>query len=148
MTNASAMNKKNGTTLTETMMAVGFVAFCIGSILAVIIQSVDLRQSTENISIAVDIARSRIERIREVREEQGYGTLSTLVESDTLVDNLGQDDPNGNFKRTTAVDTNYGTAGYPLTKVTVTVQYKRRSVFSPIAGVRTIQIATLLSQYM
>ena len=133
---------KKGMTLTEVIMAVALTALCIGGILAVIIQWLGLTQSTDNVYIATNIARSRIEKARGTRIDQGYINISTLQETDTLVDEEGLSPLNGNldFKRSTAIDT----ATYPgLTKVTVSVKYKRGQEFNPT----DVMLVTILSQY-
>ncbi|MCM8782148.1 MAG: hypothetical protein NC828_03760 [Candidatus Omnitrophica bacterium] len=136
------MKSKKGISLTEVVMAIGLVAICIGAIVGLVVQSVELGSGSEYAFTAMNLAKNRIERIREIRRDLSYTRLSEMAESDVIVNSDGVPDPNGNFKRTTiiAVDP----TGYTgLTKVTVKVQYKRKRLFNPVP----IELVTLISPY-
>ena len=131
---------RKGMSLTEVVIAMALVALSVGGIMAVLVQSVGLRESIDNAYAAVGLAKNRIERIRELRRDRGYTALAEAVESDTVIDRNGAYDLNGDFKRTTIVNTGYAAN---LTKVTVKVKYKRRNVFIP----ESMEAVTLISPY-
>jgi len=140
MTARSISRHEKALTLVELMIAILLVTLSVGGIISVVIQSVALRQSVDNAYAASNIARNRIERIREIRNDMGYTHLSEAAETDTLVDRNGVSDPNGEFKRTTIINTAFATN---LTKVTVRVLYKRNNIFTTDA----VEVVTLVSPY-
>jgi len=88
----------------------------------------------------MNLAKGRIERLREVRRDKGYADLVNWQELDVVIDRNGVPDPDGNFKRTTEIDAAYAVN---LTRVTVKVKYKREGAFVPVS----IELATLMSPY-
>ena len=142
-------------TLVELVMAVGLIAICVGGIVGVILQSFDSEQSLTYSDTATNIAKSRIEYIRRIRDDKGYAAVGTAAETDTLVNDNGVPDPAGNFKRTTVFSDTFilgsTTVAIGITQVTVTVKYKRKGIFSSTLpgtlGLRTVQVTSYLSQY-
>jgi Tfp pilus assembly protein PilV len=132
--------RAEGTSLIETVMALALVAICIGGILGVVVQSVELGQSRERAYIAMNLAKNRLERIRQIRRDQGYSSLATATETDTLIDSKGIADGGGDFIRTTAVEPDYAPN---LTKVTVSVNYKKKGAFTG----KAVELVTLVSPY-
>lgn len=131
---------KKGMTLVEIVVSLALVALSIGGILSVLIQSANLAQSVDYAYIAADLAKNRIEWVREIRRDMGYDALPGAAETDTVIDRNGVADSNGDFMRTTLVNASYGTY---LTKVTVKVIYKKKGVFTPVPT----EIVTLISFY-
>jgi len=70
---------RKGMSLTEVVIAMALVALSVGGIMAVLVQSVGLRQSVDNAYAAVGLAKNRIERIRELRRDKGYAALAEAV---------------------------------------------------------------------
>jgi len=132
---------KKGLSLVELLVAVSLIAICITAVMGVVIQSTELGKSTDAAYIAISIARNRIERAREVRENKGYSSLPDMIEEEVYVDRHGTPTPganDGDFRRTTLINTAFGD---DLTQVTVQVEYKRRGLFSPAP----IELVTVLS---
>ena len=140
MSNLLLTRFKKAMTLTEVVIAMALVALSIGGIMSVIVQSMTLEQSVDSAYVAMNLAKNRIERIREIRRDRGYAAVANTEESDTVLDRNGVSDPNGEFMRTTVIDAAYAT---DLTKVTVSVKFKRKNVFIP----QSIELETLISPY-
>jgi hypothetical protein len=93
--------------------------------------------------VAMNIAKSRMDRIRELRRDKGYSYLPTAAESNVTVNRNGLPDADGDFTRTTAVNTNF--EGEPnLTGITVTVNYKGAGD----VNTTTITLTSLISPYI
>lgn len=140
MINIFAGKNRRAMTLAELAMALALVALSIGGIISVLFQSSDLAQAVDSSYVAAELARNRIERIREVRRDMGYDSIPEAAETDTIVDRNGDSDQDGDFKRTTIIDASYGTN---LTKVVVRVTYKRKgsSISTPV------EVTSLISPY-
>lgn len=136
------VKKKNniGMTLVEVIIALALLTLSIGGILGVIVQSTSAGQSIDNTYVATNIAKSRIERLREVRRDRGYADLVNWQEAGVSIDRNGVATSTGDFERTTIVDSAYGSN---LTKVTVRVRYKLGGSFIPVS----VELVTLLSPY-
>lgn len=131
---------ERGVSLTEVLVAIALVALCVGGIISLLVQNIGLGQSVDNAYVAINLAKSRIERMREIRKDSGYTALPDAAETDTLIDRNGISSPSGGFKRTTIVDSAYAPG---LTKVTVKVRYKTGGVFISVP----VELVTLLSSY-
>jgi len=131
---------KKGMSLVEVVAAIALAVLAMGGIISVTTQSASLGQAVDYTYVASNLAKNRIERIREIRRDKGYTALPEAAETDTVVDRSGIPDPNGDFVRTTTIDAAYATN---LTKVTVKVQYKKKGALIPIG----VELVTLLSQY-
>lgn len=135
------LKSKKGLSLAEIVMAIALVALCIGGIIGVAVQSLYFEQSVDYSHSAINIARDRIERLRQIRQQQGYAAIPQNAETDELVDANGVSDLSGNFKRTTIIDT----ITYPgVTCVTVRVTYKRKGIFTT----QPIELVTFISPNM
>lgn len=134
------MKLNKGMSLTEVVVATALVTVAVGGIIAVTVQGTTLGQSTDYAYVALNLAKNRIERLREIRKDIGYAALSEAAETDTVIDRNGNPDPNGDFVRTTVVDTTYAAN---LTKVTVRVRYKIKGTLIPT----DIELVTLISPY-
>lgn len=126
-------------TLTEVMVSIFLVSVTIGSILALMIQNMKMGQTIDYHYAAVNIAKSRMDRIRELRQDKGFNNLYTAAENNITVDRNGLPDSDGDFTRTTAVTANFD-GNSNLTKVEVTVAY------TGVSGV-TVTLTSILSPY-
>lgn len=131
---------KRGMTLAEVAVAVALTALCIAGILGIVVQCLDFQGSIDYSHDAINIAKSRLERLRQIRDDQGFATAALAAETDTLVDSNGVPDLNGDFKRTTTIDSATFT---DRILATVSVSYKRKGVFNP----QPVVLATIISQY-
>jgi len=139
---ASSIHTKlqKGMSLIELVVALALIAISITGVMGVIIQSTDLGQSTDNAYVALNIARNRIERAREIRDNKGYANLPDMVESIVDVDRHGEVAVGGgtDFRRTTTVNTDFADN---LTEITVSVEYKSKGLFVPAP----VELVTVLS---
>jgi Tfp pilus assembly protein PilV len=126
--------------LTEVVVAAALATIVVGGIMGVITQTATLGQGVDYTYVASNLAKNRIERIREIRKDSGYSALAETAETDTVIDRNGSPDANGDFVRSTVVNTAYATN---LTRVTVKVKYKKKGVLIPA----DIELTTLLSPY-
>ena len=123
----SILSKKinHGFTLVETLVAVSIATMVLVAIIAVFVTTIDISRRINYEYTAMNIAKSRIERARNVMETSGFDSLPDLAETDSIVDSGGSSDQGGDFKRTTTVATTYD-GDARLTQVTATVIYKYR----------------------
>jgi len=131
---------KTGMTLTEVVIAVCLAVISIAGVLALLTQNADLGQRLDYSYASTGIAKSRIEKLREIRRDMGYDALADIEEENIPVDDTGTPDPDGNFIRSTTVDPGFGT---DLTQVTVTVQYKKQGIITPFL----VELTSLISRY-
>ncbi|MDD5680063.1 MAG: hypothetical protein PHI59_02350 [Candidatus Omnitrophica bacterium] len=135
--------KNTGMTLVEVITSLMLITLVIGGFLGLLLENIKAGETIDYNYVAINIAKSRMDRIRELRRDKGFSYLSTATENDTTVDRNGLPDVNGDFTRTTAISTSF--AGKPnLTKVTVTVKYKRLGDVSTT----TITLTSLISPYI
>ncbi len=135
------MKRNKGVTLTECLVATAFMMLALGGMLALFVQNSRAGKIVDYSYVATNLAKNRVERIREVRREQGLAVLSSLAETDVLIDRNGVADTNGDFKRTTLIDTGYGTN---LVKVTVQVNYKIRGSWNSLP----VELVTVVCPYL
>lgn len=140
MTRTFSGKHRPAMTLAELAVALALVTISIGGIVSVLYQTADLSQAVDSSYVAADLARNRIERIREIRRDMGYASIPEAEETDTAIDRNGDADQNGDFKRTTIIDASYGTN---LTKIIVRVTYKRKGSFLSTP----IEVTSLISPY-
>jgi Tfp pilus assembly protein PilV len=131
---------KKGMSLIEVVAAVALAVLAMGGIISVTTQSASLGQTVDYTYAASNLAKNRIERIREIRRDKGYEALCEASETDTVIDINGNPDPNGDFVRTTTISASYAP---DLKQVTVKVQYKKRGTLIPIG----IELVTMVSRY-
>lgn len=119
------MTDKRGISLVEVAIAIMVSSMVIVGILALYYQSVRGIKQMNQVFVASNLAKSRLERLNNFE----FNSLPLAEETDTPIDKEGNPDLNGDFKRNTSVTSNYnGRAN--LTQVTVTVDYKIKGEFS------------------
>jgi type II secretory pathway pseudopilin PulG len=137
---------KNGMTLVEVMVSVFLIILLTGAVLALLVQNMRTGKGIDYNYIALNVAKSRIERIRELRRDQGFRYLYRASETKTRVDRNGTPDPEGDFTRTTKITTSFG--GNPdLTQVQVTVSFLGVQTGYGI-GETTLTLTTLMSPHI
>ena len=125
------------------MISILITAVVVGGVLGLLIQNIKIGATVDYNYAAVNIAKSRIDRIRELRRESGYSFLGTASEADMTVDREGVPDLAGEFTRHTVMTTNYaGNAN--LTHVKVRVDYKASGDVTGTA----VELETIISPYM
>ena len=130
-------------TLVEVMVSLGLIALLGGGILALLVENTKAGQTMDYNYAAINIAKSRMDRVRELRRDKGYSYLYTAVETDVTVNREGTPAEDGDFVRSTSVTANF--EGKPnLTRVAVTVRYKGVGD----VNITTITITTLVSPYI
>lgn len=112
-------------TLVETMVAILLFGVALVGMLDVCAQSMLMGKRSELSYSAYNLAKNRLETLKNT----SFGSLSSAVETDTILDSNGVPDTNGGFKRNTSVTTNYNSDSH-LARVTVTVDYKVKNVFA------------------
>lgn len=135
------MKSNKGVTIIEGVIASALLLLALGGILSLFIQNIKAGKIVDYVYVATNLAKNEIERIREIRREQGLDVLSSSSEEDIPINRNGVHDTNGDFKRTIIVNTNYGTN---LVKVTVKVNYRIMGVWSPMP----VEIVTVVSPYL
>jgi prepilin-type N-terminal cleavage/methylation domain-containing protein len=110
---------QDGFTLVEVMVAVVVLAiFMIGCFLAVT-GALWMNQSARDHYVAVQLANARLERARNIQ----YASLAQLVENQVVMDANSTPNPNGQYRRTTTVNANYGSN---LTEFVIQVDIRNR----------------------
>ena len=133
---------KIGFTLVEVMVAVALLGLCTAGILGVVFQNMSTGLSIDRTYVSINLAKNRIERLREIRRDKGYTTLTSMAGTSTeTLDRNGNSDSNGEYERTTNIQPDSTTN---LTTVTTTVRYKREGTFTPAL----IQLVTLISEHV
>lgn len=130
-------------TLIEIMVSILLITLMIGTVLGLLMQNMKMGGAIDYNYAAVNIAKSRIDRIRELRRDQGFSNLSAAAETSTTVDRNGLSDASGDFTRTTVITTNFG-SNPNLTEVEVSVSYKGVTGVS----ITTITLTSLISPYI
>ena len=126
-------------TLTEVVIASFLILLVMTSSYSLIIKSSELSRSARSHYIAISLAKNRLERARNFL----YNDLKLMAETDLNVNDNGNPDPEGRFRRTTTVNTNYAPG---LTEVIVTVKIR-----NPHTGLFTPDnetIRTLFTEYL
>lgn len=134
------MKNKKGITFAEVIIALALLTLSIGGIVGVLVQNSSTGQSIDYTYVATNLAKNRIERLREVRRDRGYTDLVNWGETEVSIDRNGNSSSDGDFERTTVINPNYGVN---LTQVTVRVRYKQSGVLVPVAT----ELTTLISPY-
>jgi len=109
-------------TILEVVFAMSIIFLVFGGAFLVIRQSCMLVRSSRNQYVATSLCDNRLERARTL----SYNSLWELAENQMIVNENGVPDPNAQFRRTTAVNTNYVTTAVDATvtntQITVTVE--------------------------
>jgi type II secretory pathway pseudopilin PulG len=127
-----ANNTQRGISLLEMTFASAIFMVVIVSVIPLIDGMVGRFQMARDHYVATSICQSRVERARMVP----YSDLRLFAESQSFLNDVGDNDPNGRFKRVTTVSTNSPAAG--LTTMTVSTyiclcsRYGWRKSFHPI----------------
>lgn len=116
---------QHGFTFTEVMVAVLILGVFIAGAYKMVSGALWINQAARDHYVAIHLANSRLERARNLQ----YSSLYQLVENQLVMDEHGTPGVNGNFRRTTTVNANYGSN---LTEFVVQVDIRNR---------RTLQFA-------
>lgn len=135
------MKTNKGMTIIECVVASVIMLLALGGILSLFLQNIKAGKMVDYTYIATNLAKNRIERVREIRREQGLSALSSLSEENVCLDRDGVSSQSGDFRRTTIIDSAYGPN---LVKVTVRVDYKIMGIWSPLP----VEIVTVVSPYL
>ena len=127
-----------GMTLTETLVALFVFAIVMAGLSGAVLQVRQMSDRARDHYTAVNLAKSRIEQGR----RHGYGDLSLVVETGTVVDKSGLPDSGGRYRRTTTVSW----LGDNLAELTVQVKIKDRISLEFGDAQETVQ--TLVEDYM
>ena len=119
---------KDGVTLVETLFSVVILALVVACVLVIFVRTVDISKRIDKEYVATNLAKSRLERVRSVKAINGFDSLVDLGETDAILDSDGVPDPDGEYKRSTTIATNYSGDTH-LTKIDVTIVYKYRDVW-------------------
>jgi len=112
-------NKNSGITIMEVVVAALILTMVVaGSLNSFLASSISCK-TTDYTFIVINLIKNRIERLKGL----DYNSLEQTAEVDTRLDKNGIPDVNGDFFRTTEVNTSYGT---DLTEVTVSVNFLLR----------------------
>lgn len=133
--------KRSGFTLVETLFSAAIIAMVLMGVLAIFVQTVEMSKKIKYEYLATNITKNRIERARTFVETSGFAMLTAadFDETDKLLDSDGDPDIDGDFKRSTEVNTNYG--GEPrLTRIGVTVIYRYKGEWKDDASVEATTI--------
>lgn len=135
------MKSNKGITIIECIVASVLMLLALGGILSLFMQNIKAGKMVDYSYISANLAKNRIERVREIRREQGLSVLPSLSEENVYLDRNGAPSPNGDFRRTTIIDNTYGVN---LVKVTVKVDYRIMGIWSPLP----VEIVTVVSPYL
>jgi len=132
-----------GISLAEVVFSLGLIAISVIAIISLVGQNVELGKSQEYNYIAINIAKSRIDEIRQARRDFSFDVItSKYTESSwTSVDFYGEEDPDGVFERKTEITVPSGQSN--LKHIKVSVRYKITGAISPML----IEIDTYVSPY-
>jgi len=104
-------------TLVEVVIAIAVLALVMAGSYALVSRSAALSRAARNHYVATMIAFNRLERAKNFE----YDDLPLMAESEVLVNDNGVPDTEGDFRRTTTVNTNYAPN---LTKIEVKVDIR------------------------
>ncbi len=132
-----------GMTLVEVITSLALISVLIGGFLGLLLENMRAGATIDYNYAAINIARSRMDRIRELRRDKGYSNLPTAVETDVAVNRDGLPDADGDFTRTTTITPNFE-GKTNLTKIMVTVSYKGTGD----VATTTIIVTSFISPYI
>ena len=130
---------RRGMTLTEVVISTAIILIVLASSYVLVVRAAELSRSARRHYIAISLAKNRIERARNFL----YDDLKLMAESDLTVNDNGNPDPNGRFRRTTNVNTNFA-AGLTEVIVTVKIRNPHTGLFTP----DNESIRTLFTEYL
>lgn len=142
MTGVTRNLRKRGVTMVEVLISLFITVMALAGGYLIIVQSLELSRSARNHYIAVSIAKNRLERARNFE----YSDLTLLAENNLVCDANGVPDPNGWFRRSTQINTNYAIG---LTEITVTVKIRDTKTGTwPSGTVNQEEISSLFTEYL
>ncbi|MFH1791532.1 MAG: type II secretion system protein [Candidatus Omnitrophota bacterium] len=125
---------KRAFTIPEVLIAALIMSLVFVATLGLFAQAFELSKKTALSYTAVNLAKNRLELARSMVDAGEVTDLPDLEETDTVVDASGGSDPEGEYKRTTTVTSNYGGKAR-LIKVDVVVAYKYRRTWMNTAAI-------------
>ncbi len=131
-------------TLTEVVISTFLILLVMTSAYALIIRSSELSRSARRHYIAISLAKNRLERARNFL----YNDLKLMAETDLTVNDNGNPDPEGRFRRTTTVNTNYVSGTPPTTNTEVIVVVKIRNPHTGLFTPDNETIQTVFTEYL
>ena len=99
---AEKKRRKCGSSLIETLFALGLLATFISGAGKSIMMTNKLSDTAQSHYTAMNIAKNQIEQVRNLRRAE-FEQILALQESGIRVDETGRINPNGHFKRTTTI---------------------------------------------
>jgi len=111
--------RKKGFTLVEMMVASFVLAIFIAGSYALVSGSLWMNQTSRDHYVALNLASSRLERTRTLL----YADYSKVAENQLVMNANGTPNANGQYRRTTTVNSNYGAN---LTEISVKVDIRNR----------------------
>lgn len=124
---------RRGFSLVEALIAIMIMAIVMGGAYTLMVQAMQMSRKARDHYVAINICKNRIERARNFQ----YSDLRFLAESTVVVDENGNPNTSGNYRRTTSVNTNYSAN---LTEMTVTCQMRnyRTGTWGPVEVVSSL----------
>lgn len=110
---------KKGTTLIETIIALSIFGLVLVGFWQLLLHSKMLTTATRERYKAVVLARNHIEKARNTLFEQ----IPLLGETNIVINEFGEDDPNGAYRRTTTISN----IAPNLVEVIITIDLKSRT---------------------
>src|SRR3989338_5168676 len=101
------LKEYDGMTIVEVMTSMALISLVIGGFLGLLLANIKAGETMDYNYAAMNIAKSRMDRIRELRRDKGYDYLYTAAETDVSVNRDGAPDEDGEFTRSTSVTTNF-----------------------------------------
>ncbi len=129
---------KRGFSLMEVIIGLMLMVMVMAGAYGIIVQAAKLSKVVRHHYVAVTIAKNRLERSRTFP----YASMHLMAEDKVVVDDNGLPDPEGWYRRSTVVNTNYGPG---LKEVTVSVDV--RNVKTGGWGPEHEIISTLFTDY-
>ena len=120
------MNSRRGVTLFEVVIAAAVLSVVLSGILSVFLFNVRWGRKMNSVFVATNLAKNRMERLRPPRFP--FSALDLAEEDSVEVDRGGLEEAGGDYLRTTEITNDH--AGYDLTLVKVTVDYKIQGEWS------------------
>ena len=130
-----------GFTLTEVMVATLILGLVMGGFFQVTSMSRRMRAQAQHHYVAVIVANNRIERAKHMR----LADVALLQETDTVVNELGAPDPDGQYLRTTVIEPDYDGESM-LMRIRVSVQPPAMGYGNSDRPVETV--STVLTEYL
>ena len=131
--------RRGGFTIVETVFSIVMLMMVMAGAYKIITSTASLNRVVRNHYVAANLAKNRLERARNFP----YPDLPLLAENLVLVNDNGVPAADGRFRRTTAVNTNYGPG---VTALTVTVGIK--NLRSGNFNTETESISSLYTEFL